>query len=227
MPNTITINFIPCEPTPNQGYRLTWRVAGTADPYTDEGLFTESPASFVDSINPAGTCYEGFLQSDCSESGESGTVLGEAIPWATPCEDSGVTYTITLANPCVGINSSYLIENGVNGDTVKVRAQFIGLIQKISNTKTQAELTISSPEGTSDSELSACYSDTASHPFSITADTIITMVGDSATVNLAAVTHNSSSSMSSVSVSIIEINGQPVNISVSGCAGNDSPTGDC
>lgn len=227
MPNTIRINFIPCEPEPAQGYRVTWRVAGSADPYTDEGLFTETPIEFEEPINPEGTCYEGFLQSDCSESGESGTVLGEQIPWATPCDESGVTYTITLANPCVGINSSYLIENGVNGDVVKVRAQFIGVIQKISNTKTQAEVIISSPEGTSDSELSACYSDTATHPFSITADTIITMVGDSATVNLAAVTHNSSSSMSSVTVSIIEINGTPVNISVSGCKGNDSPTGDC
>lgn len=89
MPNTITIPFIECEPTPAQGYKLTWRVVGSGDPYTDEGYVTSSPAIFTDPDGLEGDCYEGFLQSDCSESGESGTVLGEAIPWATPCEESG------------------------------------------------------------------------------------------------------------------------------------------
>ena len=228
MPNTITVNFIPCNPAPAQGYRLTWRVAGSSDPYTDEGLFTETPIIFTDNINPEGTCYEGFLQSDCSESGESGNVVGNQIPWATPCGESGATtYTITLASPCVDMFSNYLIEGGVNGDVIKVRATFIGLIQKISNTMTKAELFISSPEGTSDSTASACYSDTSSHGFSITADTIITMVGTTAVVNLQAVTHNSSSSMSSVSIAIIEVNGNPVNISTAGCKGSDSLAGDC
>ena len=84
--NTVTINFIPCTPAPANGYKLTWRVAGSGDPYTDAGFFTESPAMFTDEISPEGTCYEGFLQSDCSESGESGEVVGNSIPWATPCE---------------------------------------------------------------------------------------------------------------------------------------------
>lgn len=209
------------------GYKLTWRVAGSGDPYTDEGYFTSSPASFVDNINPEGTCYEGFLQSDCSESGESGTVLGEAIPWATPCEESGTDYEITLLAACSGIASNYQISGGVAGDIVKVRATFIGLVQKISNNFTQAELFISSVDGTSDSQASACYSDTSSHGFSITADTTITMAGANAIVNLSAVVHNSSDSMSSVNVSIIEINGVPNSISVSGCKGNDSPGGTC
>ena len=87
MPNVFTVYFIPCSPAPANGYRLTWRVAGSSDPYTDEGFFTESPIVIVDPVNPEGTCVEGFLQSDCSESGESGSLVGNAIPWATDCEE--------------------------------------------------------------------------------------------------------------------------------------------
>lgn len=230
MANTVTINFIPCEPAPAQGYKLTWRIAGTSDPYTDAGNFTGSPAQFTDEISAPGTCYEGFLQADCSGSGESGTLLGQSIPWSTPCEESGVTeITISLAAPCSGINSNYLIENAVEGDVITVRAQFIGLIQKISNNFTQTELFIGSPYGTSGSSASACFSDTASHGFSITADTVITIPAGETTafVNLAAVTHNSSSSMSSVTVTIIDVNGNPVSISTAGCKGSDSPGGTC
>lgn len=89
--NNVTVNFIPCTPAPANGYRLTWRVAGTEDAYTDEGLFTSSPIIFTDLINPEGTCYEGFLQSDCSESGESGTIVGQAVAWATPCDEESGT----------------------------------------------------------------------------------------------------------------------------------------
>ena len=89
--NNVTVNFIPCTPAPANGYRLTWRVAGTEDAYTDEGLFTSSPIIFTDLINPEGTCYEGFLQSDCSESGESGTLVGQAVAWATPCDEESGT----------------------------------------------------------------------------------------------------------------------------------------
>jgi len=89
--NNVTVNFIPCTPAPANGYRLTWRVAGTEDAYTDEGLFTSSPIIFTDLVNPEGTCYEGFLQSDCSESGESGTLVGQAVAWATPCDEESGT----------------------------------------------------------------------------------------------------------------------------------------
>lgn len=225
--NTVTINFIECEPAPNIGYRLTWRVAGTSDAYTDEGIFTSSPAVFVDNINPVGTCYEGFLQSDCSESGESGTVLGEAIPWNTPCEDSGTTYTITLTAPCSGIASNYLIEGGVAGDIVTVRATFSGMMAKIGGDFVRADLSISSANGTSDSQQSSCYSDSSPHGFSVTVDSIITMPGATAVVNLSAVVHNSSDSMSSVTVTIIDVNGDPVSIWTAGCKGNSSTGGTC
>jgi len=229
MPNTITINFIPCNPAPANGYRLSWRVAGTEDAYTQEPNVTESPATFTDNINPEGTCYEGFLQSDCSESGESGDVVGNAIPWATPCdEESGATtYTIALASPCAGVYSTYVITGGTPGDVIKVRATFSGNLNKVGGSFTRANLDISSPDGTPDSTASACYIDTAYHGFSITADSIITMVGTGTSVNIAAVTHNSSSSMSSLIVSIIEVNGSPVDVSTAGCVGNSSTGGDC
>ncbi len=228
MSNTVTINFIECEPAPANGYNLKWRVAGTSDPYTDEGNFSFSPASFVDNINPQGTCYEGFLQSDCSQSGDSVTLLGEAIPWATVCGESGVfSHTIRLLIPCAGIPSSFIIENGTVGDVLTVRATFAGMIQKTSNLFTRANLTISSPDGTSDANASACYSDTGFHGFSITADSTITMVGTTTFVNTSAVTHNSSASMSSLTVTIIDINGTPVDIPISGCKGDSSTGGTC
>ena len=102
--NTLTIDFIECNPAPASGYNLKWRVAGTADPYTDEGNFSSNPIIFIDNINPEGTCYEGTLQADCSESGESGTLLGEAIPWTTPCPESGSLYEINLSGVCLPAN---------------------------------------------------------------------------------------------------------------------------
>jgi hypothetical protein len=226
--NTITINFIPCNPAPAQGYKLTWRVAGSGDPYTDEGFFTESPIVFTDNLNPEGTCYEGFLQSDCSESGESGTVVGAQIPWATVCEESGVNYTIELIDPCIGSpTANYLISGGTPGDTVTVRIQFTGLLQKISGDFTRADVSIFSPNGTPGSQSSACYSDTGSHGFSVTADTVITMASDTEVVTATAVVHNSSDGPTGASLTIIEVNGVPVSISVNGCKGDSSTGGTC
>jgi len=231
MANTITINFIPCTPAPANGYKLTWRVAGSADPYTDNGFYTESPIIFVDELNPEGTCYEGFLQSDCSESGESSAVVGNAIPWATDCvQESGVTdYTINLASPCVPGNpyGTYIVENGTPGDVIVVRASFGGLMQMIGGLFVRADLSISSPDGTSDSSSSSCYADAGLHGFSITADTTIIMVGTTALISAAAVVHNSNDSSCNLALTIIEINGDPVSISVVGCKGNSSTGGTC
>jgi len=227
MPNTITVPFIECTPAPANGYNLKWRVAGSGDPYTDEGNFSSSPIQFIDNINPEGTCYEGTLQSDCTESGESGQLLGELIPWSTPCAESGTTYEISLVNPCSGIYSTYLLSGGTPGDVVLVRASFYGSIAKNSGLFTRADLTISSPDGTSDSQSSGCFTDTASHFISITADTTITMVGTTASINLAAVTNNSLDSSTSVTLTIISINGSPNGAFVSGCKGNSATGGTC
>lgn len=231
MANTLTINFIPCEPTPASGYRLYWRVAGSGDPYTDQGTFTESPIIFVDEINPPGTCYEGYLQSDCTESGESGSVLGEQVPWNTPCpsESGATTYDINLSGGCISENpySAFLITGGTPGDVLVVRATFSGLLQKTGGNFTRADLGISSPNGTSDTEASACYTDTAPHGFSITADSTITMVAETETVYTTAVIHNGSESPTNLYVTIISINGVPFDIFASGCKGNSGTGGTC
>lgn len=226
--NTITINFFECTPTPASGYNLKWRILGSGDPYTDEGNFFSSPVVFIDNINPEGTCYEGTLQSDCSESGESGSLLGEEIPWTTQCgESGGVTYTIELASPCSGILSNYNIEGGTPGDVLVVRATFIGSIAKIGGNFTRADLQISSPDGTTGNQSSACYSDVLGHFIGITADTTIIMTGTSTVVNLSAVVHNSSESSTSVTVTIMTVNGVFNGSFVSGCRGNSATGGTC
>jgi hypothetical protein len=81
--NTIHVQFIPCDPAPANGYNIQWRKAGTLDAYTDAGNFFTSPATFTDGSNPDGTQYEGFIRSDCSDSGVSGGNFGNQIPWIT------------------------------------------------------------------------------------------------------------------------------------------------
>lgn len=233
MPNTITINFIECTPAPAQGYNLKWRVAGSGDPYTDEGNFSSSPAMFIDNINPEGTCYEGTLQSICTESGESGSgqFVGEEIPWATSCPESGSLYEITLSGGCLPSNpfSNFIITGGTPGDVIVVRASFSGLLQMTGGLFTRADVGISSPDGTSDIQSSACYSDASPHGFSITADTTITIPGSgTTTVNTTAVIHNGSESPTNLVVSIISINGDPHSeIFASGCKGNSATGGTC
>jgi len=89
--NKIVVNFTECEPEPAGGYNLKWRVAGSADPYTDEGNFSGSPITFYDGLNPDGTNYEGIVASDCAESGESGGLTGNPVSWSTS-ESSGDAY---------------------------------------------------------------------------------------------------------------------------------------
>lgn len=73
--NKILINFTLCIPAPSDGYNIMYRVAGSSDSYTNAGNFFISPAIFYDTINPAGTCYEGFIQTVC------GDVLGNPVFW--------------------------------------------------------------------------------------------------------------------------------------------------
>jgi hypothetical protein len=100
-------------------------------------------------------------------------------------------------------------------------------MQMIGGLFVRADLSISSPDGTSDSASSACYADPGLHGFSITADTTITMVGTTALISAAAVVHNSNDSSCNLALTIIEINGDPVSISVIGCKGNSATGGTC
>lgn len=81
--NKIVINFTLCTPAPTNGYKIYYRVAGSGDAYTLAGSFFSSPAVFYDHVNPAGTCYEGYVVSDC------GDVMGNHIPFNTCESESG------------------------------------------------------------------------------------------------------------------------------------------
>lgn len=231
MPNTVSVTFIECNPAPNLGYKLKWRVAGSGDPYTDEGNFPSSPATFEDAINPEGTCYEVVLQSDCSESGESGSVLGDEVLGNSTCEESGSLYEITLSGGCLPGNpfSNFVITGGVAGDNIKVRASYSGLLQKMGGDFTRADVSIGSPDGTGDIDSSACYPDTSPHGFSISADSdIVVPAGGNTSVVVTALVHNGSDSPTNLVVSIIEINGEPHSeIFATGCKGNSATGGTC
>lgn len=104
--NKIVIYFNLCSPAPVAGYKVYYRVAGTSDVYTYAGSFFNSPAIFYDTLNPAGTCYEGYIVSDCGND-----ILGNHILWVS-CESGesgesggsdqsscGTTISITTSSP--------------------------------------------------------------------------------------------------------------------------------
>lgn len=75
--NTITIYFDECEPTPSNGYRISYRPIGSAIPYRVWPVnFMSTPAEFIDNNDPIGTSYEGFIQGDCG-----GGKYGVSLPW--------------------------------------------------------------------------------------------------------------------------------------------------
>lgn len=74
--NKIVLYFNKCSPAPAGGYKIFYRVADTDDPYTAAGTFYNSPAIFYDNVNPAGTCYEGYIVTDCGND-----VMGNHIPF--------------------------------------------------------------------------------------------------------------------------------------------------
>lgn len=229
--NTITINFIECDAAPENGYIVKWRVRGSGDPYTEEGPFFSTPAIFTDNINPPGTCYEGIMQSDCTPSGTSGSVLGSPIPWESDCESGGTTdYNIELTAPCAGAYSNYLITGGNAGDIVTVKAQYSGILARNSGFFTRADLAIDSPDGIYQEASSGCYSgfiSIAPHNFSISVTTVITMTGPTSVINLKALANNSSATPNSVVLTITDINGVAHNIFLVGCHGSQVTEGGC
>ncbi len=74
----ISVYFSPCSPVPSGGYKIYYRVADGGDPYTYAGAFFTSPAVFYDTLNLVGTCYEGYIVTDCGND-----VMGNHIPFET------------------------------------------------------------------------------------------------------------------------------------------------
>lgn len=102
--NRIEVNFVPCTPAPAQGYNVQYRVAGSGDAFTNAGNFFASPAVFYDRVNPAGTCYEGYIVTDCDG------IFGNPVNWQSCGSDSGDpdpnnrTLTFTVVGGGVGAN---------------------------------------------------------------------------------------------------------------------------
>lgn len=218
--NKIVVYFNTCTPAPARGYLLEYRVAGSGDAYTNAGHFFTSPAVFYDTINPAGTCYEGLIRTDCTDD-----VMGNPVLWQS-CESGESSLSIALISTCFDVPSSYLIDGATLGDVLEVKAIFSGVIKNTGGF-TRADLDINSVDGTADNDSSACYTDGSMHGFTIEATTTITTTGTTAVVLLTAVCHNSLVDLTNVSVTIISRNGSPENVSCIGCRINSGTGGTC
>lgn len=80
--NQIKVYFSQCNPPPSGGYKIYYKAVGSLD-YSYAGMFFISPAIFYDTVNPPGTCYDGFIQSFC------GGVVGNSVAFETCASDSG------------------------------------------------------------------------------------------------------------------------------------------
>ena len=147
-----------------------------------------------------------------------------STPTITPTPTVITNYGISLNGTCSGVYSTYTITGGTYGDIVVVKGLMGGLIAGggISGYATRSDLTV---DGVSVS--SPCYSDSSTHGYNINASSTFMMSGSTRTFSVAAVTNNSSSSMSSLGIKIISINGNPVDITISGCVGNSSGSITC
>lgn len=117
--NTVTVAFNACSPTPQNGYRVLYRIKGTADSYTDAGNVTSSPATIIIEGDPEGTDYEGYITSDCSESGIDN--FGTPVYWQTASAPVCLNYTVTNNHPdnavfayitCAGITTPVFMTPG-------------------------------------------------------------------------------------------------------------------
>lgn len=81
--NTITVTFDPCEPAPPLGYRLLYRPLGSVAGYRITAAFAGSPIVVVDTLDPEGTEYEGFIQGVCGPG-----KYGVLVPWQTSPQES-------------------------------------------------------------------------------------------------------------------------------------------
>lgn len=64
MSNSITVNFTPCSTPPSNGYNVIYRPSGSSIPFRNGGNFTSSPVQILDTNDPDGTEYEGYIRAD-------------------------------------------------------------------------------------------------------------------------------------------------------------------
>lgn len=75
--NQITINFTPCSPSPENGYRVFYREIGDVSFIEYPDAFTSSPIIFQIE-GPTDQLYEGYIISDCGED-----IISEQVPFET------------------------------------------------------------------------------------------------------------------------------------------------
>lgn len=133
-------------------------------------------------------------------------------------------YSVVLTSPCSGIYSTFKIDGFTAGDVVVLEADFTGLMNAPTTPGygTRADIFISDGM-TGNNNSSPCYPyPSPSEGFSINAQISVTMGGASKFINTTAVVNNSSSSVASMSLKIVSVNGVPLGISAVGCVGNSS-----
>lgn len=117
MANTIIVEFKPCQPPPDLGYRVRYRPQGDLGVYrTWPELFQTSPAVFTDLNDPEGTEYEGFIEGAC----RSG--FGVPIPWDTgsPSDASDVSGSDVSPEDCGGAGSVVVVNHLSTGTVTAV-----------------------------------------------------------------------------------------------------------
>lgn len=99
--SSIIIDWTPCDPMPDEGYQIIFRAIGDIT-YTSAGFFTTSPA-IIPVAYPAGTLFEGAIQSACGDVAWTGGGFGGG-----GCVPVSV-FTVTLPNGGTGSPYSYSV----------------------------------------------------------------------------------------------------------------------
>lgn len=101
MANTITLdNFTPAD-VPADGWKVGYKILGSGDPYTEAGPFMSAPI-IIDTSDPGGTLYEGYIIRDC------GDLESIQYFWQTPCDctNAGEGYVVSPSGDRCELNET-------------------------------------------------------------------------------------------------------------------------
>lgn len=115
----ITISSLTPSTPPTDGWKVGYRIKGSTGGYTSPvgSPFTSLPIVF-DTLDPAGTLYEGYVKRDC------GTTESSDFLWVTACNCTTGGYVVNETGtgckkvetiPAIVTNSGYCLAPSVNG----------------------------------------------------------------------------------------------------------------
>ena len=200
----------------NTSYTASW-------PGNVVGIPTPSSYTFGQTVGSVVTItLKDNIISTCSTSAAVTITTPPIVP-PSLAKTSGV---------CTGIDSDYLISGATIGDVIKIKYNMSGqLVSSGTGPGTRADMNAyltSGATGAGMSQSTPCYpSSTGNHYYGITGYMTITMTSSSAGIHLTAVTNNSTNSMSSISIELVEYNGNTISVSTSGCVGNSGGSTGC